>query len=509
MCPRPCRTSTIPLRGWAFAGTRAPTWAARRGRISSPSGSSCTTPTPRGCSRGAAAYRCYCTSERLESLRQEQTARKSGTGYDRRCRNLGEEERARLTASGAASVIRLKIPLEGSTTFADTLLGTITVENRDINPDPVLIKTDGFPTYHMANVVDDHLMEITHIMRAQEWLPSAPLHRILYDAFGWQQPSLCHLPMVMGKDGQKLSKRHGATSVREFRKQGYLPAALINYLALLGWSYDDSREFFDLAELEKLFSMEKINKAPAVFDYQKLEWFNGSYIRRLSPQGFADLIAPALKDAGLVSATGPETEALLLALAPLIQERVKLLSEVPAMVRFIFEEPVAPAAEDLLPKKGTPEKARQALTALDGLLAELPASAEEVEARARALAEGMGMKLGDMLAPLRVAVTGSKVSPPLFESIRVMGAAKARARVAAAIRILDGSSTRSWTMPDTAPTGAPGASPTMDTLVSLCKRRGFIFPSSEIYGGLASAWDYGPLGVELKKQHPGVLVARR
>lgn len=390
-----------------------------------------------------AAYRCYCTSERLEALRQEQTARKSGTGYDKRCRNLSEEERARHTASGAASVIRLKVPLEGSTTFTDTLLGSVTVENKDINPDPVLIKTDGFPTYHMANVVDDHLMEITHIMRAQEWLPSAPLHRILYDAFGWQQPSLCHLPMVMGKDGQKLSKRHGATSVREFRKQGYLPAALINYLALVGWSYDDSREFFELTELESLFSMEKINKAPAVFDYQKLEWFNGSYIRKLSPKGFADAIAPVLQDAGLISATGPETEALLLAIAPLIQERVKLLSEVPAMVRFIFEEPAAPAAEDLLPKKGTPERARAALTALDGLLADLPDSPEEIETRARALAEGMGMKLGDMLAPLRVAVTGSKISPPLFESIRVMGAAKARARVAGAIRILDGTTTRS------------------------------------------------------------------
>ena len=321
-----------------------------------------------------AAYRCWCTSERLEALRADQAARKSGTGYDRHCRNLGEDERRAREASGAPSVIRLAVPLEGTTTFTDSLLGQVAVENKDINPDPVLIKTDGFPTYHMANVVDDHLMEITHIMRAQEWLPSAPLHRILYDALGWQQPSLCHLPMVMGKDGQKLSKRHGATSVREFRKQGYLPAALINYLALVGWSYDDSREFFELAELEKLFSMEKINKAPAVFDYQKLEWFNGSYMRKLSPQGFAAAIAPVLKEAGLVTGDGPGTDDLLLAIAPLIQERVKLLSEVPAMVRFLFEEPAAPAVEDLLPKKGTPEKARQALASVDGLLADLPAS---------------------------------------------------------------------------------------------------------------------------------------
>jgi glutamyl-tRNA synthetase len=244
------------------------------------------------------AYRCYCTPERLEKMRQDQAAAKAGTGYDRHCRALGDAERIAAEAGGVKPVIRLKVPLEGSTSFSDTLLGMITVENKDISPDPVLMKSDGFPTYHMANVVDDHLMEITHIMRAQEWLPSAPLHRILYDALGWEQPKLCHLPMVMGKDGHKLSKRHGATNLKEFRKMGYLPQALINYIALVGWSFDDAREFFTLAELEKLFSMEKINKAPAVFDYQKLDWFNGSYIRTLTPVQFAAAVKPFLVDAG-------------------------------------------------------------------------------------------------------------------------------------------------------------------------------------------------------------------
>ena len=167
----------------------------------------------------------------------------------------------------------------------------------------MLIKSDGFPTYHMANVVDDHLMEITHIMRAQEWLPSAPLHKILYGALGWEQPRLCHLPMVMGSDGHKLSKRHGATNMRELRKLGYLPEALINCIALVGWSYDDAREFFTLGELESLFSMEKINKAPAVFDYQKLEWFNGSYIRKLSGAEFARAVKPLMRDAGYLKVT--------------------------------------------------------------------------------------------------------------------------------------------------------------------------------------------------------------
>jgi glutamyl-tRNA synthetase len=381
------------------------------------------------------AYRCYCSSERLEKLRQEQAAAKSGMGYDRHCRTLSEEERRAAESSGAKSVIRLKVPLEGTTTFDDSLLGTITVENKDVSPDPVLIKSDGFPTYHMANVVDDHLMEITHIMRAQEWLPSAPLHRILYDALGWQQPKLCHLPMVMGKDGHKLSKRHGATTIREFRRLGYLPQALLNYIALVGWSYDDSREFFTLADLEKLFSMEKINKAPAVFDYQKLDWFNGSYIREMAPEQFATAVKPYLVEAGFVKAD-LATDALIAGLAPLVQERVKLLSEVPAMVRFIFEEPAAPAAVDLLPKKTTAAAARTALERLDALLPSLGATAEQNEAPLRALAEELGMKLGDMLMPLRVAVTGSKVSPPLFESIHVMGIEKARARVAKAIAVL-------------------------------------------------------------------------
>jgi glutamyl-tRNA synthetase len=294
----------------------------------------------------------------------------------------------------------------------------------------------------MANVVDDHLMEITHIMRAQEWLPSAPLHRILYDALGWKQPQLCHLPMVMGKDGHKLSKRHGATTIREFRTLGYLPQALINYIALVGWSFDDSREFFTLEELEKLFSMEKINKAPAVFDYQKLDWFNGSYIRALTPAQFAAGVKPFLVEAGFIRLDSPQDE-LVAGIAPLVQERVKLLSEVPAMVRFIFEDPAPPAAAELVPKKTEPAAALLSLRKLSALLPSLGATAEQNEAPLRALAEELGVKLGDMLMPLRVAVTGSRVSPPLFESMHVMGLEKAAARVSRAIAILGEHVTRS------------------------------------------------------------------
>jgi glutamyl-tRNA synthetase len=211
------------------------------------------------------AYRCYCTPERLDELRAKQVAEKSKQhGYDRHCRHLTDEERQKLEAQGLTSVIRLKVPLEGKTTFHDLLMGDITRRNSDVNPDPVLLKSDGFPTYHLANVIDDHLMNISHIMRAQEWIPSGPLHILLYEAFGWEPPLYCHLPMVMGKDGQKLSKRHGATAVRDFRAKGYLPEALLNYVSMVGWSYDSEREFFSKADLCELFSLEKINKAPGV-----------------------------------------------------------------------------------------------------------------------------------------------------------------------------------------------------------------------------------------------------
>jgi len=391
---------------------------------------------------GGMAYPCFCSPERMDALRKEQAAAKSGVGYDRHCRDLSDAARRDAQAAGAVPVIRLKVPLEGSTTFTDALLGDVTVENRDINPDPVLIKSDGFPTYHMGNVVDDHLMEITHIMRAQEWLPSAPLHKILYGAFGWEQPRLCHLPMVMGSDGHKLSKRHGATNIRELRKLGYLPEALINCIALVGWSYDDAREFFTLGELESLFSMEKINKAPAVFDYQKLDWFNGSYIRKLSAPAFARAVKPLMQEAGYLTGDASE-ETLLVSLAPLVQERVKLLTEVPGMVRYLFDEPAPPAPEDLLGKKPDPARVLVALRKLEPLLPELSEPGDQHEVRLRAIAEELGMKLGDMLMPLRVAVTGARVSPPLFDSIRLMGAEKARARTARAIAILTEYTTRS------------------------------------------------------------------
>jgi glutamyl-tRNA synthetase len=384
------------------------------------------------------AYECFCSQERLESLKEEQRRAKLPQGYDRRCRNLSAEERARLAAEGRPPVVRLAVPLEGATAFEDRLLGRIETANRDISPDPVLLKSDGFPTYHLANVVDDHLMQITHILRAQEWLASTPLHVLLYEGLGWTPPAYCHLPMVNGPDGQKLSKRHGATRVTEFREKGYLPEALLNYVALLGWSYDATTQLFSLQELERLFSLERLNKASAQFDYKKLDWFNGVYIRQLDPERLAGLLLPYLQNEGLVADPPSSREAeLARGLVPLVQERLVLLSDVVPLARFLFRE-VRPAAEDLVPKKLDRSRAAELLRRAAGLLEGFESRDEQGnEAAFRGLAEELGVKLGDLLQPLRVAVTGSRASPPLFATLALLGAQEALARVRRALPLLD------------------------------------------------------------------------
>ncbi len=382
------------------------------------------------------AYYCYCTPERLADLRVEQQKSKSkNQGYDRRCRDLTAEQIAANEAAGLSRVIRLKVPFDGKTTFHDELMGDITRKNKDVSPDPVLLKSDGFPTYHLANVIDDHFMGITHIMRAQEWIPSGPLHILLYEAFGWEPPKYCHLPMVMGKDGQKLSKRHGSTAVRDFRDQGYLPEAVLNYISLLGWSFDDKTEFFTREELEKVFTLEKINKAPGVFDYKKLLWFNGQYIRQKSYLELRDLLVPFLVRDGIVAdPPTDEQEATITRMIPIIAERLKLLSDVSAMTKFLFCEIETPANEALIPKKTSLEKTCEILKKGRELIEAMGDKDDEtLEEEYRTAAEALEVKLGAVLMPLRVAVTGSSISPPLFESIRLVGLETTLARLDRAI----------------------------------------------------------------------------
>ncbi len=388
------------------------------------------------------AYPCFCDSARLERIRTIQTQNKMAPGYDRNCRHLTKEEVQEKLDAGVPHVIRLKIPLEDKTVFTDALLGDIEWKNEDISPDPVLLKSDGFPTYHLANVVDDHFMKISHVMRAQEWIPSTPLHVLMYNAFGWEHPTFCHLPMVMGQDGQKLSKRHGATSVNEFRANGYIPEALVNYVAMLGCSYEEGRDIFPLADFEKLFKIEKLNKAPAVFDYKKLEWFNGQYARLMSDEELYAAIIPFIlkgeylgaNDADSVSA---EHKAIIMNVIPLIKERLHFLSDAQEIVRFLFVEPSGLDAESLVPKKIDAEKTKEVLTAaIDYVLAMDSKSDEELESMAKAEAERMGIKLGEFFMPIRIAVTGSRISPPLVGSIRILGTQIAVERIKKAIAIL-------------------------------------------------------------------------
>ena len=380
------------------------------------------------------AYYCFCSAERLEAVREEQKKIKSKQqGYDRHCRDIDPAEALKRKEAGEPCVIRLKVPRDGKTTFHDEIMGDITRKNSDVSPDPVIVKTDGFPTYHLANVIDDHMMKITHIMRAQEWIPSGPLHVILYEAFGWEPPKYCHLPLVMGKDGSKLSKRHGATSLKDFRLGGYLPEAIINYISLLGWSFDDSREFFSKEDLEELFTIKKLNKSPAVFDYRKLEWFNGQYIRQREPESLKALLLPILQKDGVISDPVTDEEmAIFDGAFPLIRERLKLTTQVSEMIRFLFKEIENYNSEDAVPKKMEVSQIPGILDACAALLEGfVNRNDEENEKLFYDKAEELGIKMGQILQPLRVAITGTKISPPLFESIRLLGVDKAESRIRA------------------------------------------------------------------------------
>ncbi len=388
------------------------------------------------------AYYCFCTPERLEEVRKAQAASKSEyQGYDRHCANLSDSEIKEYLRQGIKPVIRFRVPTEGKTTFHDILMGDITRRNRDISPDPILLKSDGFPTYHLANVVDDHMMKITHIMRAQEWIPSGPLHVLLYQAFGWEVPQYCHLPMVMGKDGQKLSKRHGSTAVRDFRAKGYLPEAIINYVTLVGWSLDGSTEFFSKEDLEKCFTMEGIHKAPAVFDYKKLDWFNGQYIRQADNNRLSELITPYLQQAGFVSNPLTDSESKLVeSLVPSVKERMKVLSDVVPLTAFLFKD-VPVEDKTIYIAKGSDESntAEALRKGSEILLSGLKAGEEEtsIEEKLSALSQELGIKVNGVFQPIRVAITNSTVSLPLFDSIRLLGIEETERRLIRANKLFE------------------------------------------------------------------------
>lgn len=364
------------------------------------------------------AYYCYCSEARLEALHQEQKEKKQSHGYDRKCRNLTARERADYEAQGIKPIVRLKVPLQGQIVFEDAIRGTITVDAAALNDDKVLLKSDGFPTYHLAAPLDDHLMEISHITRGEDWLPSMPYSIILYQAFGWTPPIHAHLPIVLSPTGKgKLSKRHGATSVLEFRKQGFLPDAIVNFLARLGWSYDDKTEIFSREELIRCFDLSGISAAPGQFSYDKLEWLNGLYIRQAKPDDLAKLLLPFLQEAGLNADLETATR-----LVPLIQERIKTLDEAAEWVDFFFADQITYDPALLVQKKNTVEDARRILARSIAVLEPLPSfAAPAIEETLRPLPDELGLKAREFFGTLRIACTGKEVAPPLFESLAILG----------------------------------------------------------------------------------------
>ena len=397
------------------------------------------------------AYRCFCSSQRLEAVRQERQRMGLKVGYDRHCRNLAPEEVAARMAEGGPHVLRLKMPLAEEIVLADVLRGDIHFAASEFE-DVVIVKSDGYPTYHLAVVVDDHMMAITHVLRADEWIPSGPIQVQLYRLFGWPEPVWAHMPMVLNPSGKgKLSKRNTVDAqgqalvrkdgqpelmvqVREYRAAGYLPEAMFNYLALLGWAYSGDEEIFSRRQAIERFKLEDVKSSPAAWNPEKLLWMNGMYIRMLDPEDLTDRLMPFLTQAGLA----PDRPLVRL-LAPLIQERINTLAEVVPLVDFFWSKMVSPVPADLIPKKLDAAGTADVLAAAGAALSGLPAAAWrhlELEAALRGMADRMGLGAGVAFQPVRVAVTGKRVSPPLFETIEILGAELTLARLAAARDLL-------------------------------------------------------------------------
>ena len=367
------------------------------------------------------AYYCYCSPQRLDEMRAEQTRRKQPPGYDRHCRNLNQEEKDKKEAEAIIPVVRFKSPLEGQIRFNDLIRGEVVFENATID-DFVLLKSDGYPTYHLASVVDDHLMAISHVLRAEEWLPSPPRHLMLYQVLNLEPPQFAHLPMLLGADRTKLSKRHGAVAITEYREQGYLPEAIVNFLALLGWSLDDKTELLSRKELIDNFSLERVSRTAAIFNKDKLEWMNGVYIRSLSPDNFVQRSLPFLNSGLPPEIKRPLSVDYIRDVLPLIQERAKTLVEVPELTQFFFISELSYESSLLIVKKMNQELATKALETSLKRLEQLPVSDEEsLETTLRPLAEELELKTGQLFGTLRVAVTGRTVAPPLFQTMTVLG----------------------------------------------------------------------------------------
>lgn len=386
------------------------------------------------------AYPCFCTPERLSRVREEQKRRKESIRYDGHCRDIPLDEAKARIAAGESYVIRFKMPREGQVVCRDSLRGEIVYDNANLD-DSIIVKSDGLALYHLASMLDDHLMGITHVFRGAEWLPTFPLHVHIYQAFGWEQPEWVHLSVFLKPSGKgKMSKREAADLakdgysifVTDLKDMGYLPEATINWIALMGWSYDDHTEFFTLQDLVEKFSIAKLNPSPAAINFSKFDHFNGLHIRALPLDDLMARVKPFFEKAGYTV-----DDEKLRQIMPILQPRLKTLDDAPEVAGFFFEDHAEPDPQRLLGKRLTPAQAYEAAQRLRDMIAGWTTlSQDEGEAPVRALAAEMGVKAGDLFSLLREAVTGRPVSPPIFDTMAILGRELVLQRLDHAIEIL-------------------------------------------------------------------------
>ncbi len=377
------------------------------------------------------AYYCFCTPERLEAMRAQQQANKQIPRYDRTCLHLSKDEIASRLSKGEKHVIRMKMPDNEIITWEDKIRGHVEINTKELD-DQVLLKSDGFPTYHLAVVVDDHRMEISTIIRGEEWISSTPKHILLYRFFGWQLPEFAHMPLLRNPDKTKMSKRKNDVSIPSYREKGYLPEALRNYLCLLGWSHPEGKDVFSLNEFIDTFSMDRMVKSGPIFDIAKLNWMNGKYIR--------EVLSTAELTEKLQEYIAPDyPQELLPKVLPLVRDRLVTLNDINELSEFFYKD-ISHSKELLVPKKTTPEEAKVFLEASLSQFQSVPDSAWDatsMETRLREYCDSQGWNRGAFFMALRVAVTGRTATPPLFDTIAILGKQTTLDRIQAALHTLD------------------------------------------------------------------------
>ena len=381
------------------------------------------------------------TPEQLTALRERQRAAKQPPRYDGRGRYRSETEIESSRQAGLPITIRLRVPEHGSVSFEDAVRGKVTFDLKEID-DFVILKSDEMPTYHLAHIVDDHFMGVSHVIRGDEWISSTPRHLLIHKALGIEPPQYIHVPLILGKDKAKLSKRHGATSALEYRDQGFLPDAVFNFMSLLGWSPGDDTEVMSRDEIIKRFTIERINDSPATFDSEKLEWMNGVYIRNMNTDQLMEALIPFMErtesEGGIPdSVARPIDRDYLRKLIPLVHERLKLLTEGTETLDFFFSDKVEPDPKDILGRKMDVQLTIKALSAALKLCKTVsPFEPDQLEKAYRSLAEEIELKPGQLFSPIRVATTGKTFAPPLFDTMAAIGRTRCISRMENGLRIL-------------------------------------------------------------------------